>query len=124
MLANTQDEMPPYSAAAQPTSDKAENQLVDAVHTSMTTELNEACLAPNIICQLSVFGKLFLKVSICWVLHLELVHHACFFCLPQGLMALPAVNIPASTQTQDNEPRGTFGVLQLTSWHRYLLSVQ
>ena len=60
----------------------------------------ETCLAPHIICQLGIFGKLFLKICICRVLHFELVHDAGLLCLPQGLMTLPAVNIPVRIKSE------------------------
>ena len=58
-----------------------------------------AYLTPHVICQLGVLGELLLKVCIGGVLHLELVHHAGLLCLPQGLVTLPAVNIPTQAKT-------------------------
>ena len=67
-----------------------------------------AYLTPHIICQLGVLGKLLLKVCIGGVLHLELVHHAGLLCLPQGLVTLPAVDIPTQAKTSLNNIDGHF----------------
>ena len=64
-----------------------------------TLPVAAAYLAPHVICQLGVLGKLLLKVCIGGVLHLELVHHAGLLCLPQGLVTLPAVNIPTQAKS-------------------------